>query len=121
MRLLMLGISCILLVSVAVQAHQEKQYDKNGGHWDDFGNYHCHIDGCIETSSRNGFRSRAFSNPRDMELYYLLEDWPYWQLVTNCKTARTYVLEQTSKVPVTWTNPRECEIREGLWVDEYTG
>ena len=121
MRLLMLGISCILLVSVAVQAHQEKQYDKNGGHWDDFGNYHCHIDGCNETSSRNGFRSRAFSNPRDMELYYLLEDWPYWQLVTNCKTARTYVLEQTSKVPVTWTNPRECEIREGLWVDEYTG
>lgn len=122
MRLLKsVGFTCVLLAGTAAQAHEEKQYDKNGGHWDDYGNYHCHIDGCIETSSRNSYRSRAFSNPRDMELYYLQEDWPYWQLVTNCKTARTYVLEQTSKVPVTWTNPRQCEIREGLWVDEYTG
>ena len=34
---------------------------------------------------------------------------------------RTAVLENTSRVPVTWTNPRQCEIREGLWIDEYTG
>ncbi len=116
-----LGISFGLVASLTAQAHIEKQYDKNGGHWDDYGQYHCHLDGCVETSNRNGFRSRVFSSPRDMELYYLQEDWEYWQLASGCKTVRTMVLEQTSKVPVTWTNPRQCEIREGLWVDEYTG
>lgn len=113
--------SCCLLATVAAQAHIEKQFDKNGGHWDDGGNYHCHLDGCVETASRYQFRSRAFSSPRDMDLYYLKEDWEYWQLASGCQTIRTVVLVNTSKVPVTWTNPRQCEIREGLWIDEYTG
>ncbi len=123
MRLLKVAtlVSCGLLAAVAAQAHIEKQYDKNGGHWDDYGNYHCHLDGCVETSNRNSFRSRVFSSPRDMDMYYLKEDWEYWQLAGGCKTIRTVVLENTSKVPVTWTNPRQCEIREGLWIDEYTG
>lgn len=117
---LVTGISCGLLASVLAQAHIDKQYDKNGGHWDDGGNYHCHLDGCYPTASRYQYRSRQMSN-RDEDLYYLPEDWPYWQLASGCKTVRTVVLENTSKVPVTWTNPRQCEIREGLWVDEYTG
>ena len=114
-------VSCGLLATVAAQAHIDKPYDPNGGHWDDWGNYHCHNDGCIETDSRNSYRSRAFSSPRNMDLYYLKEDWEYWQIAGGCKTVRTAVLENTSKVPVTWTNPRQCEIREGLWIDEYTG
>jgi hypothetical protein len=123
MRLLKLapGIAVGLAASFAAQAHIEKEYDKNGGHWDDGGTYHCHLDGCVETAHRYTFRSRVFGNVRDMELYYLKEDWEYWQMASGCKTVRTMVLEQTSKVPVTWTNPRQCEIREGLWIDEYTG
>jgi len=110
-----------VFISVGLSAHEEKSYDKNGGHYDENGNYHCHLDGCFETSSRYQYRSRSMSN-RDDDLYYNEEDWPYWQQLSgSCKTMRTYVLETTSKVPVTWTNPRECEIREGLWVDEYTG
>ncbi len=115
------GLAAGLLLSLSAQGHIEKDYDRNGGHWDDYGNYHCHLDGCVEMASRHMFRSRAFSSPRDQELYYLQEDWPYWQTVAGCKTMRTVVLESTSKVPVTWTNPRQCEVREGLWIDEYTG
>jgi hypothetical protein len=115
-----LGLACGLLVSFTAQAHIDKDYDKNGGHWDNGGTYHCHLDGCFPTVSRNQFRSRALSN-RDQDLYYVAEDWPYWQMASTCKTVRTAILENTSKVPVTWTNPRQCEIREGLWVDAYTG
>ena len=110
----------LLLVSISALAHITKPYDKNGGHYDDSGYYHCHLDGCVETVSRFQYRSRALSN-RDQDLYYLLEDWPHWEIAQGCKTMRTVVLENTSKIPVTWTNPRQCEIREGLWVDEYTG
>lgn len=110
-----------LVAALAAQAHEDKVYDRNGGHWDDYGTYHCHIDGCVPTANRNSYRSRLFNNGADPELYYLKEDWPHWEVVSGCKTMRTVVLQNTSKVPVTWTNPRECEIREGLWIDEYTG
>ncbi|MES2623735.1 MAG: DUF1524 domain-containing protein [Pseudomonadota bacterium] len=113
-------VSAALLGSVPAQAHEGKSYDMNGGHYDDGGFYHCHQDGCVETASRNQFRSRGM-NRADFDIFYNPEDWPYWQLAEGCKTIRTVVLETTSKVPVTWTNPRQCEIREGLWVDEYTG
>jgi len=102
------------------QAHIDKETDRNGGHWDNGGFYHCHIAGCIPTADRRQFRSRTLSN-NNMDLYYVNADWPYWELAQGCKNMRTVVLENTSQVPVTWTNPRQCEIREGLWVDEYTG
>lgn len=113
--------SATLLAASAAHADMSKPLDPNGGHWEPWGDYQCHMDGCIPTVSRHQYRSRAFSNVNDMDRYFLKEDWPHWQLVTQCKTARTFVLEQTSKAPVTWTNPRQCEIREGLWIDEYSG
>ncbi|MEY4641883.1 MAG: hypothetical protein RLZZ227_1877 [Pseudomonadota bacterium] len=109
------------LLAGGTLADMSKPLDPNGGHWEYSGVYQCHLDGCVPTVSRNQYRSRAFTNPNDQDMYFVKEDWPHWQLVSQCKTARTFVLEQTSKVPVTWTNPRQCEIREGLWVDEYTG
>ena len=110
-----------ITLAPAVGAHELKAYDQNGGHYDDGGFYHCHLAGCIPAPSRNQFRSRVF-NQRDMDQYYLEEDWPYWLSPDNsCRTSRTIVLEATSKVPVTYSNPRQCEVREGLWVDEYTG
>lgn len=126
MRKLILGAGLALacaagvLLGSASHAHTFKDTDLNGGHWDDAGYYHCHLEGCVPTAHRHQFRSRALSS-QDMERFYLQEDWPYWQLASGCKTMRTVVLENTSLVPVTWTNPRQCEIREGLWIDEYTG
>jgi hypothetical protein len=115
-------LAALLIGSQLASAHELKPYDLNGGHWDDAGFYHCHLSNCVPTASRNQFRSRAFTNPRDIDLYYLKEDWPYWLAPDGgCKTMRTIVLESTSKVPVTYSNPRQCEVREGLWVDEYTG
>jgi hypothetical protein len=113
--------STLLLYPLAAQAHTDKPTDLNGGHWDAGGNYHCHLEGCVPAVSRNQFRSFAFSTS-DMDKYYLEEDWPHWLIPQGgCKDMRTVVLEATSRAPVTWSNPRQCEIREGLWVDEYTG
>jgi hypothetical protein len=111
----------LLLYALAAHAHTDKPVDRNGGHWDSAGFYHCHLAGCVPAASRHEFRSRAFSTS-DMDQYFLEEDWPHWLAPQGgCKDMRTVVLEATSRVPVTWTNPRQCEIREGLWVDEYTG
>ena len=116
-------LSClitILLAATAALAHETKPYDRNGGHWDESGSYHCHLPGCIPTVSRWQFRHVGLSNKED-DLYYVEEDWPHFLPISGCKTSRTVVLQNTSKIPVTWTNPRQCEIREGLWVDPYTG
>jgi len=110
----------LLSLSSGAAAHLDKEFDRNGGHWDDAGFYHCHLDGCVPGPNRNQFRSRA-RNRNDYDIYFLDVDWPQRIPVQGCKTARTVALENTSQVPVTWTNPRQCEIREGLWIDEYTG
>jgi hypothetical protein len=115
----LLGTASLLYVA-ATQAHIDKPFDQNGGHWDNQGFYHCHLDGCVPTADRNRYRSRPLSN-NQRDLYFLEEDWPFPEIAEGCKTMRTVVLENTSRVPVTWTNPRQCEIREGLWIDEYTG
>lgn len=112
----------LLLSGMTAQAHFDKPTDRNGGHWDDGGFYHCHEPQCVPTGNRSDFRrlSGRLSNVND-DLYWVAEDWPHWLVLSGCKTARTVVLESTSRVPVTWTNPRQCEIREGLWIDNYTG
>lgn len=112
----------LLLAGPAAVAHFDKPTDRNGGHWDDGGFYHCHEPQCRPTANRNGLRrmNQRLTNVNE-DLYFLAEDWPHWLPLSGCKTARTVVLESSSRVPVTWTNPRACEIREGLWIDSYTG
>ncbi|MDT8398539.1 MAG: DUF1524 domain-containing protein [Pseudomonadales bacterium] len=118
-RLMLLVL--LLLPSLAAQAHQNKSYDQNGGHYDDFGTYHCHLDGCVLTESRHQAR-RRIGNSRDREKFYNKEDWPYWEDFDNdCQDARAEVLVITSRVPVSYTNPRNCVVKEGLWLDEYSG
>lgn len=105
-----------------VQAHQEKAYDKNGGHYDSFGAYHCHVQNCKLTESRWERRRNILSVPRDNTLFFLEDDWPYWEFTGgSCQDTRAQVLAITSKVPVTYSNPRNCVVREGLWIDPYTG
>lgn len=116
-----LFVATLTLLATQAMAHEDKPYDNNGGHYDNGGFYHCHTDFCVPQGSRNQYRSKVFSST-DANDTFLADDWPYWlTLDGGCKTARTVVLENTSKVPVTYTNPRQCEVREGLWVDEYTG
>src|SRR5690606_11040651 len=55
------------------------------------------------------------------EKFYLKEDWPHWELLSGCQDARNAVLAATSREPVTFSNPRNCVAREGLWIDQYTG
>lgn len=109
-----------LLVTAPALPHFDKPVDRNGGHWDPGGNYHCHEPGCRQAPNRYDFRRTAFTNRVD-DLLYIVEDWPHWLLVSGCKTSRTSVLEATSRGPLTWTNPRQCELREGLWIDPYSG
>jgi hypothetical protein len=115
-------LASLLLSATAAHAHFDKPLDRNGGHWDQGGFYHCHEPQCRPAPNRQELRrlNSRLSNA-DEDLYYLQEDWPYWLTIAGCKTARTVVLENTSQAPVTWTNPRQCEIREGLWTDSYTG
>lgn len=119
--LLVLPLS--ILAVVPSQAHLDKSYDLNGGHYDNFGNYHCHLQGCRMTESRYQYRrNRLAGRASDRSEYFNQEDWPYWEDMDNdCQDARTEVLVLTSQVQVTYTNPRNCEVREGLWVDQYTG
>jgi hypothetical protein len=117
-KLLFCGV--LLGASLPLQAHFEKPLDRNGGHWDEGGFYHCHEPQCRPAPHRFQFQRISLSN-RVEDLHYLAEDWPHWLPLAGCKTARTVVLEETSRAPVTWTNPRQCEIREGLWIDAYTG
>ena len=116
-----LGALALLLPAAAGQAHQFKNYDLNGGHYDDGGTYHCHLAGCEPTESRYERRRRIITNTRDQEKYYMAEDWPHWEVVDGCRDARHAVLAATSQVEPTFATPRRCTVREGLWVDEYTG
>ena len=114
----------LLIINLPAAAHVDKGFDRNGGHYDPFGDYHCHQVGCQQAPSRYSIMpsNRSRLSRRDQDLFYNEDDWPYWGRVGNtCKTVRTQVLEYSSSNTVTYTNPRQCEVREGLWIDPYTG
>lgn len=110
-----------LVAAFPALSHYDKPVDRNGGHWDQGGSYHCHESNCRPAPHRYQ-RTRLTLSNRVEDLYYLKEDWPHWLTLSgSCRTSRTVVLEATSRGPLTWTNPRECELREGLWIDSYSG
>ncbi len=120
-QIIILSISS--LVPASAGAHYDKGTDRNGGHWDSFGYYHCHQANCRQAPDRNDLMpsSRSRLSNRDEDLFYLEEDWPHWIVTGDCQTVRTQILVATSEVPVTYTNPRQCEVRMGKWTDPYTG
>ena len=90
--LAILTSAVVTFLATAVSAHIDKSFDRNGGHYDPFGNYHCHQQGCRLAPSRRDltFRNnRARVNTRDQEDFYNEEDWPHWMLVGQCQTIRT--------------------------------
>lgn len=98
--------------------------DQNGGHYY-YRSYHCHMTGCempdTFSLSRTG-RDSFFTDYRDREKFFNTDDWPYEVDVDgDCQSTRQEMLILTSRVEIKYTNPRNCVVRTGEWLDEYTG
>ncbi len=98
--------------------------DLNGGHY--YGrSYHCHLGGCEmpDTFSfgRNS-RDSFFTNYRDREKFFNADDWSYEEDYDgDCQSTRQEMLVLTNRGEIRFTNPRNCVVRTGEWLDEYTG
>ncbi len=107
-----------------LQAHPGS-LDINGGHY--YGNsYHCHMTGCEMPDtfdiSRPGGRDSLMSNRREREKFFNEDDWSFEQDYDgDCQSTRQELLILTSIGEIRYTNPRNCVVRTGRWIDEYTG
>ncbi len=98
--------------------------DQNGGHY--YGNsYHCHMTACEMPDTfdfgRSG-RDSFFTDHRSREKFFNIDDWAFeedWD--GDCQSTRQEMLVLTSRANVSYTNPRNCVVRTGEWLDEYTG
>ncbi len=119
-------ISAALLGLPAAASAHPGPLDDNGGHYGPGGgSYHCHIGGSScqqpDTFSR-GSRDSFFFDPESRDRFFNEADWPMFEgNSSNCRSTRQTILVLTSRSPVRFTNPRECEARLGDWLDEYTG
>ncbi|MDX1491251.1 MAG: HNH endonuclease [Pseudohongiellaceae bacterium] len=96
--------------------------DDNGGHYVT-GGYHCHMSLCQEPDpvGRTGYTS-VFDRPTERSQFFNPDDWSYdLDYDGDCQSTRQEVLAASSLVPVSFSNPRECTVRTGEWLDEYTG
>ncbi len=98
--------------------------DINGGHY--FGrSYHCHMTGCEmpDTFSMDRMgRDSLMTNYRDREKFFNEDDWSFEEDYDgDCQSTRQEMLVLTSRTEVRFTNPRNCVVRTGEWLDEYTG
>ena len=98
--------------------------DLNGGHyWGQ--SYHCHVTAC-EMPDTFDFRRRArdslLTDYRQREKFFNEDDWSFEEdFDGDCQSTRQEILVLTSRVEVRYTNPRNCVVRTGEWLDEYTG
>jgi len=98
--------------------------DQNGGHyWGQ--SYHCHMTACeIPDTFDFGRRSRdsLLTDYRVREKFFNEDDWSYEEdFDGDCQSTRQEMLILTSRNEVRYTNPRNCVVRTGDWLDEYTG
>jgi hypothetical protein len=98
--------------------------DLNGGHYDGR-SYHCHQSNCEMPDSfdigRSG-RDSIMTDYRDREKFFNEDDWSFEQdYDQDCQSTRQEMLILTSRAEVRYTNPRNCIVRTGEWLDEYTG
>jgi hypothetical protein len=113
----------LLLIPGLLVAHPGP-LDDNGGHYDQGGmSYHCHMGNCSEPDTfTRGNRDSFFLDPNSRDKFYNEADWPLFEgNSSNCRSIRQTILVLTSRETVSFTNPRECEVRTGSWIDEYTG
>ena len=98
--------------------------DLNGGHyWGQ--SYHCHMTGCEMPDTFDfGRRSRdsLLTDYRRREKFFNEDDWSFEEdFDGDCQSPRQEMLILTSRINVRYTNPRNCVVRTGQWLDEYTG
>ena len=98
--------------------------DLNGGHyWGQ--SYHCHMTGCEMPDTFDfGRRSRdsLLTDYRRREKFFNEDDWSFEEdFDGDCQSTRQEMLILTSRGNVRYTNPRNCVVRTGQWLDEYTG
>lgn len=96
--------------------------DLNGGHYMG-SSYHCHMPACElpDTFNRTG-RDSFMIDRRDREKFFNEDDWSYEEDYDgDCQSTRQEMLILTSRATVRYTNPRNCVVRTGEWLDEYTG
>jgi len=113
----------LILIPSSLLAHPGA-LDDNGGHYDQNGvSYHCHMSNCAEPDTfTRGNRDSFFFDPTTRDRFYNDADWPLFEgNNSNCRSIRQTILVLTSRETVRFTNPRECEVRTGSWIDEYTG
>ncbi len=123
MRLLVTVLAACSATALAVTALAHPgSVDQNGGHY--YGSsYHCHLSACEipDTFDRVG-RDSFFIDHREREKFFNVDDWSFDQDGDrDCQTTRQEMLILTSRAEVKYTNPRNCIVRTGEWLDEYTG
>ncbi len=114
-------LATLLIIPVQVYGHAGPT-DMNGGHYYRM-SYHCHMRGCEMPDTFDiGRRDGIFTDYRDREKFFNEVDWDYEQDFDNdCQSTRQEMLILTSRAEVRFTNPRNCVVRTGQWLDEYTG
>ena len=115
--------SGLLFIPAIAFSHAGKT-DLNGGHY--YGrSYHCHMSGCEMPDTFSIGRARRdtlSTNRRAREKFFNTDDWDFEVDFDNdCQSSRQELLILTSRTEVKYTNPRNCVVRTGEWLDEYTG
>ena len=119
------SFSWILLLWFPTQlAGHAGNVDLNGGHyWGQ--SYHCHVTACEMPDTFDfGRRSRdsLLTDYRRREKFFNEDDWSFEEdFDGDCQSTRQEMLVLTSRSEVRYTNPRNCVVRTGEWLDEYTG
>ena len=116
---------CVLSLWLPIQLFGHAgNLDLNGGHyWGQ--SYHCHMTACeIPDTFDFGRRSRdsLLTDYRKREKFFNEDDWSFEEdFDGDCQSTRQEMLVLTSRSEVRYTNPRNCVVRTGEWLDEYTG
>lgn len=122
------GIRVLLLLGMcltpALALGHGGSIDQNGGHY--YGrSYHCHMTACEMPDTFSFNRSRRdslFTDHRSREKFFNEGDWSFEEDYDgDCQSTRQEMLIMTSRTEVKYTNPRNCVVRTGEWLDEYTG
>lgn len=98
--------------------------DINGGHYYGY-SYHCHVTACEMPDTYSVGRLRrdsTFTDYRSREKFFNEDDWSFEEDYDgDCQSTRQEMLILTSRAELKYTNPRNCVVRLGEWLDEYTG
>ena len=67
-------------------------------------------------------RDSLLTDYRDREKFYNEDDWSFEEdFDGDCQSSRQEMLILTSRTEVKYSNPRNCVVRTGEWLDDYTG